>query len=103
MAFKANYASNIGKNSATVNSKKVIEENIVKRNVTGVINTKTNASIRSFRVDEHNWKSFDLLLERAKNLSSQNLSASRFIKSLIYVGSKLTDEEILKSIKETSV
>ena len=55
MAFKADNASNIGKkNTGKEKSRVTNNKNISKRNVTGILNTKTTSSVRSFRVDEYN-------------------------------------------------
>ena len=105
VGFNANKAPSIKKNNVVFLEDENLDINKKnnKRNVTGILNKKTNSSIKSFRVDDNSWRKLDLLLERSRDLSSQNISASRLIKSLIYVGSKLTDKEIIESIKETSV
>lgn len=54
MAFKADSASSIGKQNTKKENQKVTTNNTGKRNVTGVLNTKTDSSVRSFRVDEYN-------------------------------------------------
>ena len=43
------------------------------------------------------------LLEKINSFSARKISASRLLKALIYVGQKITEEELWQALKEVGI
>ena len=77
------------------------EKNHKEKLVTGLIQKKKLAKIKSFRLGINDIQGLDNLRIDVNQISQTNISESKIIKALINIGIKLGPKKLLKSLSET--